>query len=356
MNLLKTLLGVLLIAILCGSFFIADNGYCDDARPDGIYAEMNTSKGLIVLKLEFEKVPATVCNFIGLAEGTIVHTRGRGKPFYDGLNFHRVIPDFMIQGGCPDGNGTGGPGYKFKDEFDPSLTHSGPGILSMANSGPRTNGSQFFITHKATPWLNNKHSIFGKVVEGMNVVNKIQRGDKILTVKIVRFGEKAKAFKTDQAAFDKLRGVSGMTLEEFNKQKLEQQRQSQKGSVNQMEEVLKKYPGAVKTASGLHYVVTEKGTGTEKPKRGVTVHAHYTGTLADGKKFDSSRDRGTPFSFPVGTGRVIKGWDEAFSDMVKGEKRILIIPPHLGYGGNPVGGGLIPANSVLIFDVEMISF
>ncbi len=169
---------------------------------DGLYAKMVTSKGDILLKLEFEKTPLTVCNFVGLAEGTIKSNRPAGTKYYDGLKFHRVIADFMIQGGCPQGTGTGGPGYQFADEIDPSLKHDGAGVLSMANAGPGTNGSQFFITHNATPWLDGKHTVFGKVVEGQDVVNQIRQGDKIVRVEIQRVGEKATAFKTDQAAFD----------------------------------------------------------------------------------------------------------------------------------------------------------
>ena len=183
----------------------------DRKLADGIYAEFDTSQGKILVQLEFEKTPLTVANFVGLAEGTKYYATEQGqapkaqnKPFYDGLIFHRVIANFMIQGGDPLGNGTGGPGYRFRDEIDPSLKHTGPGILSMANAGPGSNGSQFFITHVATPWLDGKHTVFGHVIEGQDVVNKIARGDKINTLKILRVGDKAKAFKSDEAAFQSL--------------------------------------------------------------------------------------------------------------------------------------------------------
>jgi cyclophilin family peptidyl-prolyl cis-trans isomerase len=175
--------------------------------PDGLYAEMDTSKGRVMLVLEFEKTPLTVANFVGLAEGTKNYSKhgepptAQGKPFYDGLTFHRVIPDFMVQGGDPEGVGSGGPGYRFRNEIDQSLKHDRAGILSMANAGPDTNGSQFFITHKDTPWLDGKHTVFGHVVEGQDVVNRIAKGDTIKTVKILRIGQKAKAFTGDEAAF-----------------------------------------------------------------------------------------------------------------------------------------------------------
>ena len=137
-------------------------------------ATFDTTKGIIRIELFAEQTPKTVENFETLC----------GKEYYDGLTFHRVIADFMIQGGCPEGNGTGGPGYKFEDEFHPDLRHDGPGVLSMANSGPNSNGSQFFITHGATPHLDGKHSVFGKVIEGQDVVDKIEKDDIMTTVKV----------------------------------------------------------------------------------------------------------------------------------------------------------------------------
>jgi peptidylprolyl isomerase len=169
---------------------------------DGLFAVIDTTRGQIVVKLAYDKVPLTVSNFTALAEGKM--NAAKGKPFYDGLTFHRVIADFMIQSGDPLGNGMGGPGYKFRDEFDPSLKHDGPGVLSMANAGPNTNGSQFFITHTATPWLDGKHAVFGRVVRGQDVVDAIKQGDKINSILIVRNGAAASAFQPNQASFDKL--------------------------------------------------------------------------------------------------------------------------------------------------------
>ena len=331
-----------LFLILSGETLMAET-----QLKDGLYAKFITAKGDIICVLEFEKTPLTVANFVGLAEGTKELGGGTGKQdtrFYDNLTFHRVIPDFMIQGGCPLGTGTGGPGYTFPDEIDPTLKHSGPGILSMANAGPGTNGSQFFITHIATPWLDGKHTVFGHVVEGQDVVNKIQGNDKLKSVEIIRVGAKASAFQTDQAAFDAL-------LASMDKRASEKELGAMEA---QVKEIKQRWPEAITTPSGLQYIVTQKGTGTETPSAGTTVKAHYTGKLLDGTKFDSSLDRNEPISFPVGQGRVIKGWDEAFLTMTKGEKRVLIIPAALGYG--PSGRGPIPPNATLVFDVELVDF
>lgn len=313
---------------------------------DGLYAKFDTEKGEIICLLEFEKTPLTVTNFVGLAEGTKDLGGGaaaKGDRFYDGLKFHRVIDNFMIQGGCPLGSGTGGPGYTFPDEIDPSLTHKGPGILSMANAGPGTNGSQFFITHVATPWLDGKHTVFGHVVSGQEVVDKIATDDLIHGVTIIRVGETAEAFVADQKAFDAL-------LADFEKN---QEKKAEQALAAEQETIAKTWPDAVTTPTGLKYVVVEEGSG-ETPTSGATVTVHYTGKLLNGQKFDSSIDRGQPISFPVGQGQVIKGWEEALLGMKKGEKRVLIIPPDLGYG--PAGRGPIPPNATMVFDVELVDF
>jgi len=311
---------------------------------DGLYAQFDTNQGIILVELYYKRVPNTVANFVGLAQGTKASNQAAGKKFYDGLIFHRVIPDFMIQGGDPDGTGRGGPGYQFPDEFHPSLTHDGPGVLSMANSGPNTNGSQFFITHKATPWLNFKHSVFGRVVDGMDVVNAIQKGDRIKTLTIIRKGEAVQAFKTDpasiEAARNKLLAQKEVALQEY-------QAAFEK-------KMMDKHPDALKIESGPMYVPLKAGTGPAI-KAGDRVKIHYTGVLEDGKKFDSSRDRGEPIQFVIGKGEVIKGWDLGIMGMKKGEMRRLLIPYHLAYGeaGYP---GVIPPKASLIFDVELVDF
>lgn len=353
-----------LLASGCAALAMSFGAFAAEDLSDGLYAELNTTKGRILLELEFEKTPLTVANFVGLAEGTKDSNKPKGTKFYDGTVFHRVIPGFMIQGGDPEGTGRGGPGYRFADEFDPTLRHTGPGILSMANAGPGSNGSQFFITVGPTPHLDDKHSVFGKVVDGMDVVTAISTAPrnasdrpneeiKINSVNIIRVGEEAKAFKADQAAFEKL--LAGVAARQADKDKarLEAEKADLAGQVAAYSA---QHPDAEwqTTPSGLRYLVTAEGSG-EKPKPGTVIRAHYTGKFPNGEVFDSSVQRNQPFAFPVKTGRVIPGWDEALSDMKKGEKRVLVVPPHLAYG--PRGaGGVIPPNATLIFEVELLDF
>lgn len=305
---------------------------------EGIYAKIHTSKGDILLRLEHEKTPVTVANFVGLAEGSIPNnSKKAGEPYYDGLKFHRVIADFMIQGGDPTGTGAGGPGYRFDDEFDPTLRHDGPGVLSMANAGPGTNGSQFFITHVATPWLDDKHSVFGRVVEGQDVVDAIAQGDKMDRIEIIRIGEEAE--KWDAAAVF-------ARAEEIKKKREEEARKRE-------EEMLDKLSvGFEKKESGLRIRVDKEGEGPVI-KAGQIAKVHYTGKFTDGRVFDSSVRRNEPFDLPVGAGRVIAGWDEALQLMHKGEKVTVILPPHLAYG-QWGAGGIIPPNATLVFEIEVL--
>lgn len=305
---------------------------------DGLYAKFKTTKGDILVNLEFKRTPGTVGNFVALAEGQLENSaKPQGKPYYDGLKFHRVIPDFMIQGGCPLGTGTGDPGYKFDDEFHHDLRHDGPGVLSMANSGPGSNGSQFFITHIETPWLDDKHTVFGNVVEGQDVVDAIAQGDLIEKMEIIREGEEAKEFNAVEA-FRTFEGSRGKRIAEERAEK--------------NDEMNRLATGFETTKSGLRYQIIQKGTG-KKAEKGNMVSVHYKGQLADGTVFDSSYKRKQPLDFQVGVGQVIQGWDEGICLLNVGDKARLVIPSDLGYG--PTGaGGVIPPNATLVFDVELM--
>ena len=273
---------------------------------EGIYAKFETSKGAIVLQLTYKETPGTVGNFVSLAEGNQKNEhKNEGEPYYDGLTFHRVIPDFMIQGGCPQGTGAGGPGYQFDDEFHPDLKHNKAGTLSMANAGPATNGSQFFITHGPTNWLDGKHTVFGYVVEGQEVVNQVAQGDIIESLTIERYGKEAEQWDAN-AAFSSF------------------------------------------------YNITKEGSGAT-PEKGAHVAVHYKGTLVDGTVFDSSYQRDEPIKFTVGVGQVIPGWDEGILLLTKGAGARLVIPSHLAYGAQGAGG-VIPSDATLIFDVELVDF
>jgi peptidylprolyl isomerase len=310
--------------------------------PDGVYAELTTPKGVIIARLEYRKAPMTVASFVGLAEGTIAANGVTGKPYFDGLTFHRVEPGFVIQGGDPKGTGSGGPGYQFPNEVSPDLKHDGPGVLAMANSGPHTNGSQFYITMQATPHLDGGYSVFGKVVQGQDVVAKIAKGDRMTSVKILRIGADARAYAVTQASFDALVVAAKAGVAE----------KAKKAREADLAAVAKKYAGLKATPSGLQYRIVKEGSGAS-PKDGASVTVHYTGWLLDGTKFDSSKDGGSPATFRIG--EVIEGWNEALKSMKKGETRLLVIPPELGYGerGYP---GVIPGNAFLVFEVELISF
>jgi peptidylprolyl isomerase len=330
-------MGGVLLAMVSGTLFSAPS----DVLGNGIFARITTNRGDIVLRLEYQKAPLTVCNFVALAEGKM--NAAGGKPYYNGLTFHRVIADFMIQGGDPLGNGSGGPGYRFPDEIDPSLKHDGPGVLSMANAGPGTNGSQFFITHVATPWLDGKHTVFGRVVEGQGVVNAIRQGDRIERVTIIRNGPEAAAFKADQAAFDALLRNANTSVSAVNNAKRNAD----------IARIAAKYPDTRTSASGIRYIIQKEGKGV-KPAAGKTVRVNYQGSLLNGTVFDSSDIHGGPQDFPVGIRRLIPGMDESLMDMAAGEKRLVIIPPELAYGDRDVGNGLIPANSFLVFEMELL--
>ncbi len=306
---------------------------------DGLYAKFHTSKGDITVALEYQKTPGTVGNFVALAEGNLENkSKPQGKPYYDGLKFHRVIPDFMIQGGCPQGTGTGGPGYKFDDEFHPDLKHDGPGVLSMANAGPGTNGSQFFITHIETPWLDNMHTVFGKVTEGQDVVDAIAQGDQLTSLEIIRVGADAEKFNAVEAF---------RTFEGSREKRKAAEREAKRAELDKLA------AGFQETKSGLRYQILQKGNG-KQAVAGQMVSVHYKGQLADGTVFDSSYKRNQPLDFQVGVGQVIAGWDEGICLLQVGDKARLVIPSDLGYGTRGAGG-VIPPDATLIFDVELMA-
>ena len=342
-------LGAILFLFAAGTACGNPGSAADQALGDGLFARISTNRGDIVVRLEFQRAPLTVTNFVALAEGNM--NAARGRRFYDGLTFHRVISrangdtnDFMIQGGCPLGNGTGGPGYRFPDEIVPGLRHDRPGVLSMANAGPGTNGSQFFITIVPTPWLDGRHTVFGHVVQGQDIVNNTRQGDRIQRVTIIRNGQAANAFRADQASFDALlRRANDATSS-----RLQNQRNADLALINS------KHPDAQRTNSGIHYIIQREGTG-ERPVTGRTVRVNYTGSLLSGWVFDSSDVQGRPLEFVVGNGIVIPGWEEMVMNMQVGERRLAIIPPELSFGNREVGGGVIPANSFLVFEMELLS-
>jgi len=305
---------------------------------DGLYAQFNTTKGTILIQLEFEKTPGTVGNFVALASGTIENSaKPQGTPYYNGLKFHRVIENFMIQGGCPQGTGTGNPGYQFADEFHPELKHNKPGILSMANAGPGTNGSQFFITHIATDWLDGKHTVFGHVVEGQEIVNAIKQNDLIESVDIIRQGKAAEAFNAIEA------------FRTFEGAREKRQALAKAQAEKELATITKDFN---RTNSGLFYKIT-KPTEGKKASKGDRVSVHYEGKLLNGTIFDSSFKRNEPIDFKLGIGQVIAGWDEGIQLLKVGEEATFVIPSNLAYGSQGAGG-VIPPNAALIFKVVLV--
>ncbi len=363
------LIKLTLLVVLFGLISCNTTKYPD--LEDGLYADIQTNKGDILLQLEYENTPIIVANFVSLAEGTnpYVSDEYKGKPYFDGLKFHRVIKDFMIQGGDPRGNGSGDPGYKFEDEFPVDdqgnllLTHDGPGILSMANSGPDSNGSQFFITHKETKFLDGRHSVFGHVVVGQEVVDSIQKDDVIEKVEILRVGQDAKNF--DAAAV-----FSNYFQKIEEEQKLvEEALQINKAELLQF--VKDNEVDAIVFSSGLKIISIKEGNG-EKPKIGSKVLVNYAGyfTTADlfdsnilevaklYNKYDPRRDQAGGYNpIPMDyspDAALIAGFREGLQHMNYGDKVLLIIPSHLGYGEQGAAGGVIPPNTDLLFEIEII--
>ncbi|UMB54891.1 peptidylprolyl isomerase [Lutibacter sp. A64] len=338
---------------------------------DGMYADVETNKGAILLKLEFEKTPITVANFVSLANGTnkqVVDSL-QGVKYYNGLIFHRVLNNFMIQTGDPLGNGTGGPGYKFKDEFPKDkdgnllLKHDKAGVLSMANWGPsNTNGSQFFITHKDTPWLDGVHTVFGNVILGQSVVDSIVQNDTIKTIEIIKVGKAAKKFKAAKI-FDEF-------YIKYQKELEETQAKIEAASASALKRFNENKEKATELSSGLKIVITETKNG-EKPVNGASVEVGYSGYFTDGKLFDTnykevakaygvydeirdSKNGYKPFTSIYGPeARLISGFREGLQQLKIGDKALLFIPSHLGYGAQGAGK-VIPPNTDLVFEVELV--
>ena len=316
-----------------------------ESLPNGVYAKMETSKGEMIIQFFDKEAPVTVANFIGLAQGTIENTaKPKGTPYYDGIIFHRVIKDFMIQGGDPTGTGMGDPGYKFDDEKN-DLKHEGKGFLSMANSGPNTNGSQFFITEVSTPWLDGRHTIFGKVIQGLETIDAIANVEK---------GAQDKP-KEDVVINKVTIFTKGEEYQNYNAEKIFNEGKNKIKENNQTLET-KKFEqikeGMQQTPSGLYYKITKQGEG-KRAEKGNVVAVHYSGKLVSGQEFDNSFRRGQPIEFPVGIGQVIRGWDEGILLLKEGDAATFLIPPDLGYGARGAGG-VIPPNAWLIFDVELV--
>jgi len=345
MKLFKTFfIAALLLVAACKPAKYAD-------LDEGLYADIETNKGDILCKLYFEDTPLTIANFVSLAEGTNPNVSDslKGRKFYDGLTFHRVMRNFMIQGGDPLANGTGGPGYKFEDEFPTDslgglkYTHIGAGVLSMANGGPGSNGSQFFITHKETPWLDGKHTVFGKVTYGQTVIDSIKKGDIINHIRFIRIGHKATGFDAPKVFKKELENSIAMKLIKIEEARVKYLEDSK---IFQAEQGIAK---AKKTASGLQILTLKKGNGKKFSESKETT-IHYTISLASGMQIQTTLGR-KPFVFTLSKQPMIAGVKEALLKMRQGGKARLFIPYYLGYGENAYGP--FPAKSDIVFELEI---
>ena len=347
---------------------------CQEKYPDlgdGVYAEFVTNKGTFVAKLYNKTAPLTVSNFVALAQGTngMVDSVYKGKRFYDGLTFHRVIKDFMIQGGDPKGDGSGNPGYAFPDEITDTIQFDKKGLLAMANSGPATNGSQFFVTLKETPWLNGRHTIFGEIVEGQDIVDAIgvleteKPGDNpihpviIEKVNIINKGKVKVPYFTEE-------------MGKIEKEKKEKEGRIAKIAENKAKELEALRSKADSLPSGLKIYFTKKGEGIQ-PKEGDKILMNYAGYLTNGQLFDSNvfenaekyemvddMRKAAGQYVPVPTdyskdAQLIPGFREGLLQMKVGDKATLFIPSHLAYGSRGIPG-VIPADSELVFELELV--
>ena len=356
------------ILIICAVILYSTNNNINAQKlSKGIYAEINTERGDILLELYPEKAPLTVANFVGLAEGnlTVFDTIEHKEPFFDSITFHRVVNDFVVQAGDPTGKGNGGPGYRFFDETFNGLKHDSSGVLSMANAGANTNGSQFFITHVPTPHLNGKHTVFGTVIDGLDVVNKIKQGDEIYHIKIIKKGLKYRWFYNPTKIFKKQynhleeenrkREEAISKLEAKNDVRLVEAKNRSKEEYQPyfLELVQEEFPDAKQTETGLVYYIEEEGDG-EKPSKGDEVTLHYEANFVFGEKFDSSRDRGNPLNFKFQETNLIPGFNEGVGLSSKGTKVKLFIPYFLAYGEKGRMPNIRPYSD-LVFDIEILN-
>ena len=341
---------------------------------DGLFADIETTKGHIVGKLNYKEVPTTVANCVTLAEGknNFVKVEYKGKPFYNGTIFHRVIDGFMIQGGDPTGTGMGDPGYRFEDECVPSLKHSKKGILSMANSGPNTNGSQFFITQVPTPHLDGRHTVFGETVKGEEVIDAIAKAPrngqdrpnediKIKNITIVANGKDAQKFDAVKVFDSYFKSIA--------EREKEKEESVKRASAKFLEEIKVQEPQAKVLPSGVKIFTINNGEG-KQPKQTEFAMVNYAGYLRNGALFDSNikeveesygkyqamreqQNGYQPIPFPyTPSAQLIPGFKEALLTMKVGDKIRVFISAALVYG-EAGAGDVIPPNSDLIFDIEI---